>query len=103
MRTPAQVCPGGRQRLIARAAPAADNAAMRELARFDSPESVRDWSPVDDAVMGGVSRSRLRFDSGGHAVFEGAVSLANNGGFASVRTAPGDFAAPGARTYLLSA
>ena len=36
--------------------------------------------------MGGVSTSRLTFDWAGHAVFEGAVSLQNGGGFASVRT-----------------
>lgn len=44
------------------------------------------WSAVDDRVMGGVSRSRMRWDAAGHAVFEGRVSLENNGGFASVRT-----------------
>lgn len=75
---------------------------MRELVRFDNPGSVSGWSPVDDVVMGGASRSRLRFDPAGHAVFEGEVSLENNGGFASVRAAPGDFAVPGARAYLLS-
>lgn len=35
--------------------------------------------------MGGRSRSRVTFD-GSTAVFEGEVSLENNGGFASVRT-----------------
>ena len=35
--------------------------------------------------MGGVSVSRVRFDLAGYAVFEGEVSLENNGGFASVR------------------
>ncbi|HSD60501.1 MAG TPA: CIA30 family protein [Burkholderiales bacterium] len=80
----------------------ADNTAMRELARFDDPGSVRGWSPIDDVVMGGVSSSRLRFDPAGHAVFEGVVSLENHGGFASVRAAPGDYAAPGAQVYLLS-
>ncbi len=43
--------------------------------------------------MGGVSRSALRFDPAGHAVFAGTVSADNNGGFASVRSA----AAQGAR------
>ena len=37
--------------------------------------------------MGGVSRSALRFDSAGHALFAGTVSADNNGGFASVRSA----------------
>ncbi|MDX9884586.1 CIA30 family protein [Thauera sp.] len=52
---------------------------------FDRPESVAAWSAIDDRVMGGVSRSALRFDPAGHAVFSGQVSTDNNGGFASVR------------------
>ena len=52
---------------------------------FDRPESVVAWSAIDDRVMGGVSRSALRFDPAGHAVFSGQVSPDNNGGFASVR------------------
>lgn len=54
---------------------------------FDRPESVVTWSAIDDRVMGGVSRSALRFDSAGHALFAGTVSADNNGGFASVRSA----------------
>jgi len=38
--------------------------------------------------MGGVSQSRMRQHPDGHAVFEGVVSLDNNGGFASVRSGP---------------
>ena len=52
---------------------------------FDRPEAVHPWSAIDDRVMGGVSRSALRFDPAGHAVFGGLVSPDNNGGFASVR------------------
>ena len=52
---------------------------------FDHPESVAAWSAIDDRVMGGVSRSALRFDAAGHAVFSGQVSPDNNGGFASAR------------------
>ncbi len=52
---------------------------------FDRPEAVAPWSAIDDRVMGGVSRSALRFDPAGHAVFRGQVSPDNNGGFASVR------------------
>lgn len=36
---------------------------------------------IDDRVMGGISRSTLRHDPAGHAVFEGAVSMERNGGF----------------------
>ncbi|HYN61623.1 MAG TPA: CIA30 family protein [Rubrivivax sp.] len=42
---------------------------------FSDPVSVNDWAAIDDRVMGGVSRSRLRHDPAGHAVFEGLVSL----------------------------
>lgn len=67
---------------------------------FDRPESVATWSAIDDRVMGGVSRSTLRFDPAGHAVFAGTVSADNNGGFASVRSAvaqpaAGDFETEG--------
>ena len=41
---------------------------------------------VNDGVMGGVSESRFRHDTEG-VVIEGLVSLENNGGFASVRSA----------------
>ncbi len=41
---------------------------------------------VNDGVMGGVSESRFRHDAEG-VIIEGLVSLENNGGFASVRSA----------------
>ena len=44
---------------------------LRTLFLFDRPESVSTWSAIDDRVMGGVSRSTLRFDPAGHAVFAG--------------------------------
>lgn len=55
------------------------------LFRFDTPAAAAAWRAIDDRVMGGVSRSHLRFDPAGHAVFEGEVSLDQGGGFASVR------------------
>jgi len=53
---------------------------------FRDPQAVTAWAPIDDRVMGGLSRSRLRHNPAGHAVFEGEVSLARQGGFASVRS-----------------
>ncbi|CAM6108087.1 unnamed protein product [Calypogeia fissa] len=50
------------------------------------------WGSLDDNVMGGVSESSLQIsstggeDGGPVGVFKGNISLANNGGFASVRT-----------------
>jgi NADH dehydrogenase [ubiquinone] 1 alpha subcomplex assembly factor 1 len=55
------------------------------LFSFTDDSVVAKWSATDDRVMGGVSRSRLRFDPKGYAVFEGVMSLEQNGGFASVR------------------
>jgi NADH dehydrogenase [ubiquinone] 1 alpha subcomplex assembly factor 1 len=68
---------------------------------FTEPNSADGWRAIDDRVMGGVSRSTLRRDSGGHAVFEGEVSLERNGGFASVRANPGDRGLAGAETCVI--
>lgn len=45
-----------------------------------------DWAIVNDGVMGGRSSSAMTWEDGA-AVFAGDLSLANNGGFASVRFA----------------
>jgi hypothetical protein len=50
---------------------------------FADVASVEGWSTQNDPVMGGRSRSTVRHDDG-RLVFEGIVSLENNGGFASV-------------------
>lgn len=52
---------------------------------FDKNASANDWRIVDDVVMGGESNGRFSIDSEGHGVFEGKISLENNGGFSSVR------------------
>ena len=54
------------------------------LLDFSSSEVVQSFRAINDGVMGGVSTSRLR-STGGAMVFEGEVSLENNGGFASLR------------------
>jgi monofunctional biosynthetic peptidoglycan transglycosylase len=46
------------------------------------------WEVVNDDVMGGVSTSQFQVLTNGFAVFSGTVRLENNGGFASVRSAP---------------
>jgi len=68
---------------------------------FDRPESVAGWAALDDRVMGGVSRSRMRFDAAGHACFEGMVSLDRGGGFASVRAAALPIGGPATRAWRL--
>lgn len=55
------------------------------LFNFTNQASASSWQIVNDGVMGGKSSSTLKVSDDGHGVFSGHVSLANNGGFASVR------------------
>ena len=68
---------------------------------FTDPSAASAWHAIDDRVMGGISRSTLRHDPAGHAVFEGTVSLERNGGFASVRSSPDQRGLPGAEACLI--
>jgi hypothetical protein len=52
---------------------------------FSTQNSVERWQIVNDGVMGGLSKSTISLTETGHGKFQGYVSLANNGGFASVR------------------
>jgi len=71
------------------------------LLDFDDPADAALWRPVDDVVMGGVSRSAFEQAGSGVARFRGNVSLENSGGFASVRTPPRDWDAAGAKAFVL--
>ena len=66
----------------------ADAASDRILFDFQTATNHPAWQIVNDDVMGGVSTSRFQILTNGGAVFSGVVSLKNNGGFASVRSAP---------------
>ena len=57
---------------------------------FDGSQSASrgTWVNVNDNVMGGVSTGRYGFTPEGELSFFGSLSLANNGGFASVRSRP---------------
>jgi NADH dehydrogenase [ubiquinone] 1 alpha subcomplex assembly factor 1 len=68
---------------------------------FTDPSAANAWHAIDDRVMGGISRSTLRHDQAGHALFEGTVSLERNGGFAAVRSSPGERGLSGAGTCLI--
>ena len=52
---------------------------------FDKDSDIQSWIIVDDVVMGGRSSGTFHLSADGHGVFEGNVSLENNGGFSSVR------------------
>lgn len=62
--------------------------AAKAIASFESPEAVNEWTRVNDTVMGGVSRSSISQTSSGTLLFEGQLSLDNNGGFVSIRNRP---------------
>ena len=62
-------------------------AADKILFDFQTATNTAAWQVVNDDVMGGVSTSSFRLTNG-VAVFQGEVSLENNGGFASVRSLP---------------
>lgn len=52
---------------------------------FKADSNIGNWQVVDDDVMGGRSNGRFYLHKEGYGVFEGVVSLENNGGFSSVR------------------
>ncbi len=52
---------------------------------FSTQSNIKEWRIVNDGVMGGISKSSLVLSDAGHGQFSGHVSLANNGGFASIQ------------------
>ena len=66
----------------------ADTATNKTLCDFQAATHSPAWEVVNDDVMGGVSTSQFQVLTNCCAVFSGTVRLENNGGFASVRSAP---------------
>lgn len=60
----------------------------KKLYDFSDPKAAADWVAIHDVVMGGVSSGGIEATEGGSMLFEGEVSLENNGGFASIRSRP---------------
>jgi uncharacterized surface protein with fasciclin (FAS1) repeats len=56
------------------------------LADFKGSDSAKEWSSVNDDVMGGVSKGGFQITDRGTLLFKGILSLENNGGFASIRS-----------------
>ena len=52
---------------------------------FNKKSNVKDWVIVVDGVMGGRSTGTFELNDEGFGVFEGKISLENNGGFSSLR------------------
>ncbi len=53
---------------------------------FTGSNTAKEWQAVNDGVMGGVSEGNFRITDAKTMEFFGTLSLANNGGFASVRS-----------------
>jgi len=60
--------------------------SLRTLFDFTSVDAAKSWQNVNDNVMGGVSDGKFKITDQKTMEFFGKLSLANNGGFASVRT-----------------
>lgn len=52
---------------------------------FSKVENLDGWYVVDDGVMGGRSKGKLKIENGDTGVFSGKISLDNYGGFSSIR------------------
>jgi monofunctional biosynthetic peptidoglycan transglycosylase len=64
-----------------------ESAADKVLFAFDAAGDSRPWSATNDGVMGGVSEGGSEITDEGLLRFGGNVSLENNGGFSSIRSA----------------
>ena len=62
--------------------------ANQTIASFENPATLNDWGVVNDSVMGGVSTSGFRQTDDDTLLFQGQLSLENNGGFVSLRNRP---------------
>ena len=59
---------------------------LQPLFDFTAADAAKEWQTVNDGVMGGVSDGKFKITDAKTMEFFGTLSLANNGGFASVRT-----------------
>jgi monofunctional biosynthetic peptidoglycan transglycosylase len=71
------------------------------LLNFQAAEELGNWVIVNDGVMGGLSQGSMVLSDDNNAVFQGVVSLENNGGFTSTRTIPRAYALGGYDGVLL--
>ena len=59
--------------------------ATKMIFDFHKEADTQAWRIINDTVMGGQSSSDFALTKEGHGRFKGHVSLANNGGFSSLR------------------
>ena len=68
---------------------------------FTKTADLKNWYVVNDAVMGGESAGKMSTDTAGHGLFEGHVSLNNNGGFTSIRYDAGKIKLQGYSEFVI--
>ena len=61
------------------------NSQVLDIINPEEKVGLNNWSIVNDDVMGGVSTSYLSLNDENNLIFNGNLSLKNNGGFASSR------------------
>ena len=61
------------------------NQNSKTVFEFNSACPIELWQVVDDVVMGGKSSGNFTLTEEGNGLFNGGVSIENNGGFSSVR------------------
>lgn len=86
--------------VLASSPAAAEENAMQTLMQFDDGAGEPRWVAVNDGIMGGRSQGGPEV-KGGALHFSGVLSLANNGGFSSVRTVGRSFDFTGAQAVVL--
>ena len=68
---------------------------------FTKEADLKNWYVVNDTVMGGASAGKMSTDAAGHGLFEGHVSLDNNGGFTSIRYDAGKIKLQGYNKFVI--
>ena len=76
---------------------------MNTLVIFDFKKEadLKNWYVVNDAVMGGESAGNMCRDADNNGLFEGHVSLENNGGFTSIRYDAGKIKLQGYSKFII--
>jgi hypothetical protein len=59
--------------------------SSQTIVSFKENPTIKNWTVVDDVVMGGRSNGKFELTNDGLGKFHGQVSLENNGGFSSLR------------------
>jgi len=69
---------------------------------FTKDAVMQNWYVVDDKVMGGVSEGKMGVNDEGHGMFQGHVSLDNNGGFSSIKYNAGATGLQGYNKFVIA-